>query len=248
MKIKNKTTGLFSLAALSLFTLCIMGVMAIGQADAETKLSKGQIAAGQQVNEEGLTYGPDPSVAYCEDMDTVEIYPDGSTELIPSQKSRTSQKNTNHLESVPSPDLLLVEATNGKLGYINVKEADEQVLGISLDASQEEIDSWAVEAREKQIIAVKEAATEVFGSDILTKQQAERINSALDGINGEQEIMKELQVGLQQSKNKTTKNQKISEDSVLELSEIAAKKLSTVVPVYESDGKTVIGEFVVYGM
>lgn len=163
---------------------------------------------------------------------------------------------------ITMPDMVRVRASNGEIGYVS---PDAMIDAFFEGAtSQDEIDDVLSSLAEKKAYALMEAADRMLGEGALVYEEAFRIGDALvedGGIEKVQEMMRTAsgdaivgvaeEMALQSADVDANASENISEieDSlIMSIINEARRDVSVEVPVYASDGTTVIGSYEVNRM
>ena len=176
--------------------------------------------------------------------------PDASTHTYPPKsfprnKAGLTYGSSSDTEYGDEPDLIAVEATNGKMGYI--LKVDLQELDRSGVQNLDEAIRSSTSYNEKASKAFIETLAQEIGFDVnvISSNQAlsayEELCLAtpmqMQGGDIAAKIEKDLGLG---------RNYNISEDVLLRAALSAQDAVAQTIPVYKMDGKTKIGDFEVY--
>lgn len=146
-------------------------------------------------------------------------------------------------------DLVMVQATNGKIGYVYNKDlVQAETRGVKTTADAERVMKECQEASDK---ALAEELTALLpdSEDEVTADEAaayldELLRSPLDGSMGDSTQVRE-QLALTALADESDIEVAVLAQDIKDAMYAAEQKVKTTIPVYDADGKTEIGEFAV---
>lgn len=154
--------------------------------------------------------------------------------------------SSNNLDNpIGQPDLIAVVATNGELGYVYYEDFYKSSTFGQKMSPQNSLELFK-ERKKKIARAFKDAISEFIGIDFLSMQDVEKSLDFLDEPDGVNKAVNSINMIIKRNAEKSAIDiDEIDEHTFKVLYNQAKTEVSIIIPVYEKNGTTQIGEFVV---
>lgn len=148
-------------------------------------------------------------------------------------------------DSLIEPNLIAAEASNGKQGYVfqkDLRNADPS----SNVKNPEEATAYTKEQEARSSDALCAAFANAVGEGVVTREQSDMFKKLC--YSGTEEDGYASFRSYREAADKAGLPTSLTEEDLTDIVDEAIRAIAYYIPVYESDGETVVGEFMIGGL